>query len=125
MLNFLTESAKDFQETETIGSFSMGSSKNDFDSIYSRAYDTMMEHAIDPKVDINLMIKNKAIMESFKDELLGQLKEDSEKFEGVDGASRYASLYEQTSAMFDNCVDDMITESTRVSFSLLRRLTSQ
>ena len=114
MLNFLTESAKDFQETETIGSFSMGSSKNDFDSIYSRAYDTMMEHAIDPKVDINLMIKNKAIMESFKDELLGQLKEDSEKFEGVDGASRYASLYEQTSAMFDNCVDDMITESTRV-----------
>ena len=114
MLNFLTESAKDFQETETIGSFSMGSAKNDFDSIYSNAYNTMMEQSIDPKVDINLMIKNKAIMESFKDELLSELRNDCAKYEGVDGASRYASLYEQTSAMFDNCVDDMVMESTRV-----------
>lgn len=114
MLNFLTESAKDFQETETIGSFSMGSEKNDFDSIYSHAYNTLIQENVDPMVDINLMLKNKAVVESFKDELLSTLRNDCAKYDGIDGANRYASLYEQTSAMFDNCVDDMIMESTRV-----------
>ena len=113
MLNFLTESSKDFQETKTIGSFSLGDSKNSFDTMYENAHDTLMSQNIDPKIDINLMIKNPMLMESFKDTLLEPLKEDCERYEH-EGHSRYASLYEQTSAMFDNCLTDLIVESTRV-----------
>lgn len=113
MLNFLTESSKDFQETKTIGSFSMGESKNSFDAMYEDAHETLMSQNIDPKIDINLMIKNPVMMESFKDALLDQLKRDCEKYE-ADGNPRYASLYEQTSAMFDNCLNDLVLESTRV-----------
>ena len=113
MLNFLTESSKNFQETETIGSFSMGRSKNSFDAMYEDAHDSLMSQNIDPKVDINLMIKNDVLMETYKDALLDQLKRDCEKYE-AEGNPRYATLYEQTSAMFDNCLEDLITESTRV-----------
>lgn len=113
MLNFLTESSKDFQETQTIGSFSLGDSKNSFDSMYESAHEALLSQNIDPKVDINLMIKNPMIMESYKDALLGQLEEDCKRYE-QDGNARYASLYEQTSAMFDNCLEDLMIESTRV-----------
>ena len=116
MLGFMTESTKDFQETKTIGGFGRGNSKNDLDSIYEAAYENLMRSQINPMVDINLMIKNRPVMESFKEELLSQLKEDCERFDSQIGedASRYAQLYEDCSQMFDNCLDDMITESTRV-----------
>lgn len=113
MISFLTESSKDFQETQTIGSFSMGNSKNSFDSMFENAHEALMQSSIDPKVDINLMIKNPPIMEAYKDALLSQLEEDCHKYE-ADGNGRYASLYEQTSAMFDNCLADLVAESTRV-----------
>lgn len=114
MLSFLTESSKNFQETPTIGGFGLGSNKNSFEAMYENAYDQLMAASINPMVDINLMIKNQAVMESFKDTLLAQLKEDCDEYDAKADSSRYASLYEQTSALFDNCVDDMITESTRV-----------
>ena len=101
MLNFLTESSKDFKETETIGSFSMGQDKNSFDSLYESARDELMMGSIDPMVDINLMLKQPALMESFKDTLLSQLKEDCAEFDPKADSSRYSSLYEQTSALFD------------------------
>ena len=38
-LNFLVESAKDFQETATVGGFGMGRTTNSFDSLFeSREY---------------------------------------------------------------------------------------
>lgn len=114
MLNFLTESSKDFRETETIGSFSAGIKKNSFDKVFEDAHNTLMQESIDPMVDINLLIKNKSLMETYKDSLLEQLKDDCMRFAGNEEASRYESLYEQTSVLFDNCVDDMILESTRV-----------
>lgn len=116
MLHFLTESSKDFQETETIGSFSANSGKNDFDSIYENAYNMMMGATLDPMVDINHFIKNRPVMESFKEALLEPLRQDCKEFEslGEDEGGRYASLYEQTSALFDNAVEDLIQESTRV-----------
>ena len=114
MLNFLTESSKDFKETETIGSFSLGNDKNSFDALYEEARDELMASSIDPMVDINLMLKQPHLMESFKDTLLSQLKEDCALFDEKAQSGRYSSLYEQTSTLFDNCVDDMITESTRV-----------
>lgn len=114
MLNFLTESTKNFHETETIGSFSLGSDKNSLDSMFEQACDTLMTSNIDPKVDISLMIKQPHIMESFKDALLQPLKDDCAEFDAKADSSRYSTLYEQTAALFDNCVDDLITESTRV-----------
>lgn len=114
MLNFLTESSRDFKETETVGSFSANSNKNSFDTVYENAHENFMQQSIDPMVDINLMIRNDTLMESYKDALLSSLKEDCENFEAIPDASRYASLYEQVSTMFDNCRDDLVTESTRV-----------
>lgn len=116
MLNFLTESTKDFKESDTIGAFSLGQGKNDFDSIYESAYNDLLSMNVDPMVDVNTIIKNEPILESFKDALLAPLKEDCDRFaaDTTGNSSRYASLYEQTSALFDNCVDDMVTESTRV-----------
>lgn len=114
MLNFLTESSKNFEETQTIGSFGLGNEKNSFEAMYERAYDELQGASINPMVDINLMIKNPAIMESFKDTLLSQLKEDCDAFDTKADSSRYSSLYEQTSALFDNCIDDLVLESTRV-----------
>ena len=76
MLSFMTESTKDFQETKTAGSFGAGNTKNTFDSIYEAAYADLKSGSIDPMVDINLMIKNEALMESYKEKLLSQLKDD-------------------------------------------------
>ena len=118
MLNFLTESSsKDFQETATIGSFSYGNTKNSFDTMYENAYNKLMDSSanINPMVDINFMIKNRPIMEAFKDSLLDQLKDDCAEIDAKAGEpTRYSSLYEQTSTLFDNCLEDLITESTRV-----------
>lgn len=114
MLNFLTESSKNFEETKTIGSFSLGNNKNSFEAMYENAFEELAATSINPMVDINLMIKNSAIMESFKDTLLSQLKADCAEYDAAADSSRYSTLYEQTSALFDNCVDDMILESTRV-----------
>ena len=114
MLNFITEASKNFEETQTIGSFTEGVNKNSFEAMYENAYNILMESSINPMVDINLLIKNDALMESFKDTLLEQLRSDCEVYESQADTGRYASLYEQTSALFDNCVDDLITESTRV-----------
>lgn len=114
MLNFLTESSKNFEETQTIGSFKLGSDKNSFDTMYESARDQLMLGSVDPMVDINLMIKQPALMESFKDTLLSQLKDDCAEYDAKADGSRYATLYEQTATLFDNCVDDMLTEATRV-----------
>lgn len=114
MLSFLTESTKDFKETETIGSFSHGFNKNDFDSVYERVCEEFVREGINPMLDVNSLISNNNAMESFKDAILGQLKEDCERYSEIDEGGRYSTLYEQTSAMIDNCVDDFIKESTRV-----------
>lgn len=114
MLNFLTESSKNFEETSTIGRFNSSSSKNTFDAIYERACNELMENNINPMLDVSEMIKTPAIMEAFKDSLLSQLKDDCAEFEMREPDSRYGSLYEQTEALFDNCVDDLLLESTRV-----------
>lgn len=114
MLNFLTESTNNFQETETIGSFSLGQNKNSFDEVYESACRQLDNQGCNPLVDINMLIKNSSYMESFKDALLEPLSIDCNRFSASQDAGRYATLYEQTSALFDNCVNDLITESTRV-----------
>lgn len=114
---FLTESAKDFAETATIGGFTNGNKKNDFDSIFTEAYNNMLAHGTDVMIDVNDLIKNKAKLQAYKDELLGQLCTECEHMmEHADDKEfgTHAHLYEQVSNMFDNCVEDFVKESTRV-----------
>ena len=116
MLNFLGDNTKNFEVTETVGGFNSGSSLNSFDDIYTEAYESLMAAGIDPMRDINEILKKKTVLSAFKDSLLGELKTECEHMmEDTDseyGTHIYA--YEQLSDLFDNCVDDMITESTRV-----------
>lgn len=113
-LSFLTESSKNFVETPTIGGFSAGSSKNTFDAVFEQAYHNLMEKNIDPMLDVNTIIQNQPIYESYKETLLSQLKDDCDALADRADGTRYATLYEQTEALLDNCVADMIQESTRV-----------
>lgn len=113
-LSFLTESSKNFVETPTIGGFSAGSSKNTFDAVFEQAYHDLMEKNIDPMLDVNTIIQNQPIYESYKETLLSQLKDDCDAMADRADGTRYATLYEQTEALLDNCVADMIQESTRV-----------
>jgi hypothetical protein len=116
MVTFLTESSKDFQETSTVGGFTNGASKNSFDEIFTEAYNNLMNKGVDLMLDVNSLVRNKAVLSTFKDQLLGELKTECAEMQ-ADDASNYgthAYLYEQVSDMFDNCVEDFIAESTRV-----------
>lgn len=115
MLTFLSESAKDFKETATVGGFNNGIN-NSFDDIFTETYDSMMGNGVDVMTDVNTLIKNKAKLASFKESLLGQLcTECTEMSNDTDKESgTHMHLYEQVSDMFDNCVEDFIKESTRV-----------
>ena len=114
MLDFITEAARDFKTTETIGSFKLGRTKNDFDAAYERAHDELMGNNIDTMLDVDKMVKNEALMEAYKDILLDQLKSDCECYAEMEDASRYATLYDQVSAMWDNSRNVLISESAVV-----------
>ena len=119
-LSFL-ENGENFEVTESVGGFMNAKAGTTFDDIFTEAVDDMRTHQIDPMVDINALIKNPAIMESYKDTLLGTLKTECENWAAQDAEDpehschgTHVNLYEQVSNMFDNCVDDLIKESTRV-----------
>ena len=52
MLTFLSESARDFQETATVGGFNHGT-HNSFDEIFTEAYDTLMSSGVDVMTGVN------------------------------------------------------------------------
>lgn len=114
-LSFLSESTKDFQETATVGGFRSGVS-NTFDDIFQESYENMLQNGLDIMVDCRDMIKNKAKMNAYKDSLLGELQTECAEMQGDDAHDygTHAHLYEQVSDMFDNCVEDLVKESTRV-----------
>lgn len=113
-LSFISESAKDFQETATIGGFGSGL-KNNFDDIFTEAYNTMLNNGIDLMVDVNSVIKNKAKLNAVKEALIGELKTECTEMENTDtDYGTHAHLYDQVSQLFDNCVDDFMKESTKV-----------
>lgn len=116
MLSFLTESTSNFQATETVGGFRNGASYNTFDDIFTEAYNSLMGAGIDIMADVQNLIKNKAKLGAFKDSLIGELKQESlDMAQDVDGEyGTHSCLYEQVSDMFDNCVEDLYAESTRV-----------
>lgn len=114
MLSFLTESTKDFAETPTVGGFGLGNQKNTFDDIFTETYNNMLNEGVDVMVDVNNLLKNKALMRAYKDSLLGKLYQEHVDMNGDIEYGTHASLYDQVSDMFDNCVEDFIRESTRV-----------
>ena len=120
MITFLTESSSDFVATETVGGFNSGAHKNTFDDIFTEAYDNLMANSIDLMVDINQLIKNKNALASFKDSLLGELKQECADMETRMASDEdvcygtHSALYEQVSEMFDNCINDFYKESTKV-----------
>lgn len=115
MLSFITESSENFQETATVGGFNNGSSKNTFDSIFTETYNLMASKGVDVMHDINDLIKNKAKMDAFKSSLLSELYTENKDMNGdVERYGTAVNYYDQISDMFDNCVEDLVKESTRV-----------
>lgn len=112
MLSFLTESSKNFEETATVGGFNASASKNTFDDIFTATYEAMMESGTDLLTDLNSLVKNKSKIAAYKEELLGELKQECEGMDETFGTHR--CLYEQVSDMFDNCMSDFAVESATV-----------
>lgn len=117
MINFIGNNQTGvFEESETIGGFSKAVAANNFDDIFQEAVEAMRHEQIDPMCDISQMVKNQAIMEAYKENLLNVLYDECEaqKEDQMHDYGTHSSLYEQVSALFDNCVDDLYSESTRV-----------
>lgn len=115
MVSFLTESTRDFVETATVGGFNSGANRNSFDDIYTEAYENMLEKGVNLMVGVNDLMKDKAILKAFKESVLGELcNECAEMRDPERDYGTHASLYEQVSDMFDNCVTDFVKESTRL-----------
>ena len=115
MNSFLTESTKDFLATETVGGFRSGSNVNSFDDIYNEAYENMLANNTNVIMDTNDLIKNSAKLASFKDSLLGELKQECEDMKQDDREYGSKALwYEQVSNLFDNCVNELKTEASTV-----------
>jgi len=120
MVGFLKESTNDFQVTETVGGFENASSKQSFDEIFKEAANNLATKEIDIMTDINDVIKNKAVLASFKDALLGTIATECTDMvakESEDSNVNYGTHkfdYDQLSKMFDACTEDLIKESTKV-----------
>lgn len=76
MISFLTESGTDFKETTTVGGFTNGMNKNNFDAAFESACDSLNQsgQGYDFMNDINALLKNDAAMESFKDSILSDFR---------------------------------------------------
>lgn len=112
----LDNTNRDFVVTETVGGFNYGAKKNGFDEIFTEAYNNLLAGGIDVMVDINDMMKKRTALDTFKDALLGQLATECTAMQENPEieAGTHAYLYDQISDMFDNCIRDLVTESTRV-----------
>ena len=65
-------------ETPVIGSFKLSTDQNSFDAMFESARNSIMEaYGVDPLTEINAMIKNKTIMEAYKDAMLSGLMSES------------------------------------------------
>ena len=110
-LTFLTESTRDFRETESVGSFARAASANNFGTIFETAASDLDSKNIDVMRDINALVGNKAMMECYKDGLLSSLRIDCETHGDDDHMS---TIYEQVSTLWDNTVSDFVKESQSV-----------
>ena len=110
-LSFLTESTKNFAETETVGSFGRASAANTFNTTFESTYDLLASKQVDVMRDINSLVSNKAMMQVYKESVLESLKNDCE----LSDNEHISSIYEQVNALWDNCVQDFVQESQSVA----------
>lgn len=110
-LNFLVESAKDFQETPTVGGFGMGRTTNSFDSLFESVESQMLEKGYDVKRDITQLIANESVMDAYKTRVLSSLAEDAD----ADQTGHAMRCYESVEQLWDNCVTDFVKESQSVA----------
>ncbi len=104
-------------ETPVIGSFKLADQPNSFDANFENAVNIMKEsYNVDPLLDLNTMIKNKTVMAAYKDAVLsGLMNEHVEDPYGDAGADmRFEATRDQISALWDNCVEDLVKESASV-----------
>lgn len=112
---FFMESDSDFKPTVTIGSFGNANAASSFDNIFVEACDNFRAVNHQDFTDAFLtpqVLKNSTIVGGFKNDLLSQLRDDVNAFQ--EDAGNAATLYDQTSKLFDNKIDQLITESANV-----------
>ena len=105
-------------ETPVIGSFKLAEETNSFDAVFESARSTIMqEYGLDPMIDINQMIKNKGLMTEYKNLVLAGLMNEHviDPFDanGVRDDPRFEAVCDQINQMWDNCVEDLVSESAR------------
>ena len=113
MHDYFSESTRDFVETATVGGFLNGSRENTFDGVFESTH-TNMSGSINTMMDINTMIKNKALLGEYKDALLSQIYQECVANEPDVEMGTHANTYQQLNDMFDNCTADLVKESAMV-----------
>lgn len=129
MLSFITESERSgpFEATPVIGGFTYAEKAKDFDTCFEEAAKNLMNAptmggiGIDIKTDLNDFIKSSEAKESFKEDLLSGILTESQELMDEDPNTHtsgnlgyFSNLYEQCSALYDNTVEDLYQESSRV-----------
>lgn len=112
---FFMESDSNFAPTATVGSFNGVNSASSFENIFEEACANFRQANRQDFTDAFLtptVLKNPTIVAGFKNNLLSQLHDDVNAFE--EDAGHAASLYDQVSTLFDNKVEQLITESANI-----------
>lgn len=118
MLSLFTESERSgpFESTPTIGGFTYAESAQDFDSQFELAAKRLQndhQGGIDIKTDLNAFIKSPGLQDAFKADLLAGIAEEAAENKD-ENLGYFSNLYDQCSALYDNTVDDLYQESSRV-----------
>ena len=114
-LPFITESGNSFEETATVGGFTMNRDQNDFDAVYTEAANSLGN--IDIRKDINSFINSQEMIDTFKENLLSGFYSESVDVDSsnIDEADMLRGrLYNEVSQLYDNTIEDLVKESTRV-----------
>lgn len=121
-LPFYQESASDFVETETIGTFARVNKTNDFDRVYEEAAENM-ERTHQTKLNGGFLtadsLSNQVMVADFKSDLLGSFEESVEGLRssmedrtGSDDIGNVGGLYGQLSQLFDNKIEQFIESAS-------------
>ena len=114
-LPFITESGNSFEETATVGGFTMNRDQNDFDAVYTEAANSLGN--IDIRKDINSFINSQEMIDTFKGNLLSGFYAESVDVDSSnigEADMLRGRLYNEVSQLYDNTIEDLVKESTRV-----------
>lgn len=114
-LPFITESGNSFEETATVGGFTMNRDQNDFDAVYTEAANSLGN--IDIRKDINSFINSQEMIDTFKENLLSGFYAESVDVDSSnigEADMLRGRLYNEVSQLYDNTIEDLVKESTRV-----------